>query len=298
MNNALSAFKENVIDTVEKRVKEYTAKNEIDLPDNYSYPNAMKSAWLEIQEVKNKEGKPAFEVCTQASVANALLNMIVQGLNPAKKQCYFIVYGNQLVLQRSYFGTMHVAKAVCPQISDIYADVVYEDDIFEYEKVRGRTIISKHVQKLQNINPDKIIAAYCTIVYKDNTEQSTIMTYEECKQSWRKSRMSPVDSNGDLKAGSVHKNYTAEMMKKTVVNKACKYIINSSDDSSIMIAQKIEDEVKQAAVEDEVQEKANSVVIDIEDNPVSIDTETGEVKENVTQEEHLNDEPNEPQVDF
>jgi recombination protein RecT len=37
------------------------------------------------------------QACTRDSIANALLDMAVQGLNPAKKQGYFIAYGKQLV---------------------------------------------------------------------------------------------------------------------------------------------------------------------------------------------------------
>lgn len=298
MSNAVAVIKKNVIDVVENKVKEFQSNNELDLPANYSASNAMKSAWLELQEIKDRNNKPAIEVCTQNSMANALLNMVVQGLNPAKKQCYFIVYGNQLVLQRSYFGTMHVAKTLCPEISEIYSDVVYADDVFEYEKSKGRTIISKHTQKLHNIDPKKLVAAYCTILFKDGTENSTIMTLEEIKKSWSKSKMNVITADGELNQKSTHAQFTSEMMKKTVTARACKTLINSSDDSSIVISRELDSKVQELAVESEIQENANSVMIDIDDVPASVNMETGEVKENVTQEELLNDEPDEPQVDF
>ncbi len=72
----------------------------------------MKSAWLILQAAVDKDKKPVLEVCSKNSIANALLDMVVQGLNPAKKQCYFIAYGNGLACQRSYFGTMAVTKQV------------------------------------------------------------------------------------------------------------------------------------------------------------------------------------------
>jgi len=280
MANAIALVKKEVVDVVEKKIWEFQANNELDIPSGYSPSNAMKSAWLILQEVKDRNGKLAIEVCTKASMANALLNMVVQGLNPAKKQCYFIVYGDQLVMQRSYFGAMHVAKTVCTDIEDIYYDVVYSDDVFEYEKSRGRTIITKHSQKLGNISANKLVAAYCTILYKDGTENSTIMTLEECKQSWKKSKMGAVNANGEINEKSTHGQFTADMMMRTVVNKACKPIINSSSDSSIMIARKLDSTVHQIAVEEEVQENANSVFIDIGDErPTEVDTETGEVIE-------------------
>jgi recombination protein RecT len=91
--------------------------------------------------------------------------MVVQGLNPDKKQCYFIVYGNKLQMQRSYFGSMAVAKAVNPEIEDIYADVIYEGDEFEYCKVRGRNVVVKHIQTIENVKKDKIKAAYCSVFF-------------------------------------------------------------------------------------------------------------------------------------
>lgn len=293
MENAITVVKKNVVDIVENKVREFQSKNELDLPKSYSPSNAMKSAWLELQEIKDKNGRLAIETCTQSSIANALLNMVVQGLNPAKKQCYFIVYGDKLVMQRSYFGSMHLAKSVCSDISDIYADVVYSDDILEYEKSRGKTVITKHTQKLQNINADKLVAAYCSIIYEDGSENSTIMTLDECKQSWKKSKMGVINANGDIKENSTHAQFTAEMMKKTVINKACKTIINSSDDSGIMISKKLDNEAHEIAVESEIQEQANSVMIDIDDTPIKIDSDTGEVKNNIVQESAA-----EPQVDF
>ena len=277
--NAIMDVQKNVIEVVNGKIKAFQANRELDLPANYSPSNAMKSAWLTLQEVKDRNGKPAIEVCTKPSMANALLNMVVQGLNPAKKQCYFIVYGDQLVMQRSYFGTMHVAKTVCPDIKEIYADVVYQGDNFEYEKVRGRTVITRHTQKLGNIAADKLIAAYCTIVFKDGTESSTIMTLAECKNSWRKSKMGVFGQGDTLKEGSTHAQFTAEMMKKTVTSRACKAIINASDDSSIMISRELESTVHEVAVEAEVQENANTVFVDIDDQPAEVDTTTGEVKE-------------------
>lgn len=275
--NAIVAVKKDVVDVVENKIKQFQAKQELDLPANYSPSNAMKSAWLVLQEVKDRNGKPAVEVCSKPSMANALLNMVVQGLNPAKNQCYFIVYGDQLVMQRSYFGTMHVAKTVCPEIEEIYSDVVYKDDEFEYQKVKGRTVIVKHTQKLGNVDPDKLIAAYCTIIYKDGSERSTIMTMAECKNSWRKSRMGVFSSGDKLNEKSTHAQFTAEMMKKTVTNRACKAIINASDDSSIMIARELESTVHQVAVEEEIHENANTVFVDIDDHTAEVDTDTGEL---------------------
>lgn len=258
--------KKETIDIVTAKVKQFQNNGELFFPANYSPENALKSAWLQLQEVVDRNQKPALQVCTKESIANSLLSMVVQGLNPDKKQCYFIVYGNKLQLQRSYFGSMAVAKAVNPDVEDIIADVVYEGDEFEFEKKRGKTHVTVHKQKLANIQKDKIIAAYATVLYKDGKDESTIMTMDEIKQSWKQSKMNPVDDKGNLKVGGTHEKFTAEMCKKTVINRACKPIINSSDDSNILarFAKQEYADIAEAEAEEEIAEYANSETIDIE----------------------------------
>jgi recombination protein RecT len=270
--NKLSLIQKDTVDIVAKRVREFQERGELHFPANYSPENAMKAAWLAIQETVDRNKKPAVEVCTRNSIANALLNMVVQGLNPAKKQCYFIVYGDQLVLQRSYFGSMHIAKTVDPNIKEIVPDVVYKDDVFSYGKERGRTVILKHEQKLENINKGQIIAAYCSVFYKDGTEQTTIMTFDEIKQAWKQSQMNPIDEKGNVKDTSTHGKFTADMAKKTVVNRACKTIINSSDDSSLVIMayNNTDDDIAEAQAQEEVDNNANKIAL-------VIDEDTGEV---------------------
>jgi recombination protein RecT len=275
--NALALLKRDTVDVVADRIRKFQETGELHFPANYSAENAMKQAWLALQEVKDKAGKPALEACTRDSIANALLSMVVQGLSPDKKQCYFIVYGKSLTLQRSYFGTMAVAKRVCPAIDDIYAEVIYEGDEFDYEIRRGKTRITKHAQSLENINKDKIIAAYCTVVYKDDSEVSTIMTLDQIKEAWRKSKVNPVNAEGTISPGSTHEKYTEEMCKKTVIGRACKPIINSSDDSSIVIkyALATEQDAAYEEMREGVAENANAEAIVIDDYEVN--SATGEV---------------------
>jgi recombination protein RecT len=266
LSNEMAIFRKNDMDAVTKRVQQFIAGGELHLPADYSPENAMKSAWLMLQETVDRDKRPALQVCTRESVYNALLGMAVQGLNPDKKQCYFIVYGKKLMCQRSYFGSMHVAKMVDPDIVDIYAQTVYADDEFEYEIHIGKEVVTKHVQKLQNIQPDKIIGAYATIVYKDGRELSTVMTFDQIKQAWKQSQMKPVDEKGNIKAGSTHEKFTADMCEKTAINKACKYVINSSSDKSIVgrFAREMDAEVKEAEVDQEIGDNANKEYIDVD----------------------------------
>ena len=97
---ALEVLQKNVADAVLVKIAHFQKAGDIRLPADYSPENALKSAWLILLETKNREGKPVLETCTKESIANALLNMVIQGLSPVKKQCDFIAYGDKLTMSR------------------------------------------------------------------------------------------------------------------------------------------------------------------------------------------------------
>lgn len=270
--NNFQVVKKETIDIVESRIKAFTQKGELHFPKGYSPDNALKAAWLLIQEVKDKDKNPALNVCTRHSVANALLNMVVQGLNPAKKQCYFIVYGNQLACQRSYFGTMAMLKRVRPEILDIVAETMHEGDkpTVNFTET-GRRFIEKVVTEWGN--QDKpLIGAYCNIVGADyKIIHSAVMTFEQLKQAWAQSKTYPVTKEGKVKTDSTHGKFMSEMAKKTVINRACKHLLNASDDSDLITnAIHESDEIRvDNELADEIEADASRELIDI--NP-----ETGE----------------------
>ncbi len=222
--NAPALLQKDITDSVMLRVNEMEQSGGLIMPKNYSVANQIKAAWFALQECQDRSGRPALEVCTKPSIANALLDMVVQGLSASKKQGYFIVYGNKLEFQRSYFGTVALAKAVGMQGNPV-ANVVYEGDDFEYciDTETGLTKIVKHEQKFENVDMDKIKGAYATVTMPDGQKQVTVMTIQQIKAAW---------GQGAPKGNSpAHKNFTDEMCKKTVINRACKMIINSSDDA-------------------------------------------------------------------
>ena len=257
--NALALIKKDVVDVVDKKVQEFVSRGELHLPPNYSVENAMKSAWLILQNTVDKDKRPVLDVCSKDSIANALLDMAVQGLNPAKKQGYFIAYGKQLVFQRSYFGTMAVTKRVAGA-KDIFAEVVYKGDEFEYTIKNGNKYITKHIQRIENVDPNNIVAAYCTIIFDDDRQFTDIMTWAEIQKAWSKSKMNPE------KEGSTHKEFAQEMARKTVINRACKRYLNSSDDGSLLMqhVNRADEVAAEAEVEAEIEENANQELIDVE----------------------------------
>lgn len=216
-NNQLS-----ITDQVFLRVDEMQKEGSLHLPKNYSAGNALKSAMLNLYEVKDRNRRPALEVCTKASVANALLDMITQGLNVAKNQGYFIVYGNKLVFQRSYFGEMAIAKRL-DGIKDIKGYVVYEGDKLElgFDIKTGKVGIKNYEPGL-NRNPNSIIGAMCLIIGEgeEGIIHTEYMDMSQIRAAWG---MGQTDGNS-----KAHQNFPDQMALKTVINRACKYYVNSS----------------------------------------------------------------------
>ena len=198
------------------------------------------------------------EKCSRESIANSLLNMAIQGLSPAKKQCYFVPYGQNLSMQRSYFGTQKVVKSLT-NVDDIWATIIYEGDEFEIEIEGGRERIAKHTTSFLNRDND-IIGAYCIIKKSDGEEVLTVMTRKEIEASWSQS-----------KNKSVQNKFPQEMAKRTVINRAAKAFINTSDDSDALIQavndtteEEFENDQERAVrdVTETVEREANQVLIE------------------------------------
>lgn len=213
-------------DSVLARVKEYENAGALMLPKDFSAGNALKAAWLQLTQTENKDGKPVLTLVTKESIATALLDMVVQGLNPLKKQCYFICYGDKIQMQRSYQGSIAVAKRVS-NLKEINAQCIYENDEFSYEVEPGTGLLRliSHVQKFENIDPNKIKGCYCVAIFNDGRIELTVMNIAQIRLAWKQGF-----GGGNTKA---HNNFTDEMCKKTLYNRATKTIINSSDDSAL-----------------------------------------------------------------
>lgn len=196
-------------------------------PPNYSVSNALNSAYLILQETLDSQKQPVLKSCSKQSIAASLIDMTVQGLNPVKKQCYFVAMGGKLKLMRSYQGTMAVAKRC--GVKDVNAEVIYEGDTFEYHIENGVKYIDKHNQDFMNIDTDKIKGAYAVLTLEDGSTYTEIMNIKQIKKAWSK-------GYGYKDGQGVHGDFADQMAKKTVINRACKNIINSSDDANLQEA--------------------------------------------------------------
>lgn len=251
---------------VQQKLDALMKNGRIVFPEDYSVENAMASARLALQNVVNKDQKAIVDgngrptgVVTTASMVNAVLDMCIQGLNVAKKQCYFIVYGNQLLCQRSYFGDMALAQRINPNI-EFYFQPIYEGDVVRQEILGGRTVIMSH-QTDWKAQDKPIEGAYCGCRDKETGEDlgCVIMTIERIEKSWMQSKTYKFAKDRNE---TTHGKFTTEMALRTVIRKRCVPIINSSSDALLLESVRRQDEERVlGTIDAEIAEQGNGEVL-------------------------------------
>ena len=237
------------------------------MPKDYNYVNAVKATMLKLQDVKDKNGKPALEVCTPSSIQSALFSMVVKGLDVSKNQAYLVCYGQQLQLQESYFGKVLQVKRIFPDWEP-RPNIVHEGDTFKYtvNPETGRRELVEHTQSLENLDKP-IVGGYIYLPCADGGKDLYCMTIKQIMASWSKSRS----------GGATAKAFPEKMAMKTLVNSGCTMVINSTPSQS-NIADNSDDpnapepEPEYADAEEVVEVK------ELPDAPQYVDTETGEIK--------------------
>ena len=175
---ALQVKEKNISDKIFNQIEILQKEQGLILPANYNVANALKSAYL------NLAANDLLKT-DQTSLAQALLDMVIQGLTPAKRQCYFINYNNNVNMMRSYFGD----KAVCINagiVQDIQANVIYQDDEVDVSYVNDRLTVN-HKTSWDNFGKP-IIGAYAWAILPDGTKIYDIMTIDRIKKSWEMSK--------------------------------------------------------------------------------------------------------------
>ena len=237
------------------------------MPKDYNYVNAVKATMLKLQEVKDKNGKPALEVCTPASIQSALFSMIVKGLDVSKNQAYLVCYGEQLQLQESYFGKVLQVKRIFPEWEP-RPNIVHEGDTFKYtvNPETGRRELVEHTQSLENLDKP-IVGGYIYLPCADGGKDLYCMTIKQIMASWSKSRS----------GGATAKAFPEKMAMKTLVNSGCTMVINSTPSQSNIADNS--DDPNAPETEPEYADAEEIVEVhELPDAPQYVDTETGEIK--------------------
>lgn len=216
----------NITDKVFNTLSVYQSQGSVNFPQNYSVGNALKSAWLIYQQ------DAKLQACDPNSVANALLDMCIGGLNPSKSQCYFVPMGNKCTLMTSYFGKQTMVKRI-KGVKDVRADVIYRDtkyelivDVFGNDDIQITEPCPLDKRKNENI-----IGAWARIILDPEIFGTdsfvTIMTLEDIQNAF---------NMGNAKGASkAHKSFLNEMAKKTAINRCIKNFVNTRDDQDIII---------------------------------------------------------------
>ena len=269
----LEVVKKDISAQVLAKVDTFQKSGELRIPKDYSPENALKSAYLILTDPRNN----MLVKCTKESVANALLKMVVWGLSPLKKQCDFIPYGDKLECTPEYTGNIVLAKRY-GHLKWIKGNAIYENDVFEFhvDAETGCKKIIKHEQSLESIGSKTLKGAYAIYQLEDGTTDVEVMSMIQIKDAW---------NQGPMKGNSpAHKNFPDQMAIETVINRACKMLVRSSDDSALYSGDENDDI---SPIERDINQNANTEEIsfvDVVDEQAISSIETNDTLESTTDE--------------
>ncbi len=158
---------------------------------------------------------PKLLACTKESLFSCLLDLSQLGLEPDGRKAHLIPYGDKCTLIIDYKGLVELARR-SREIADIHADVVYDNDFFEYSF--GSEGKLEHKPTLKEKGNAR--AAYSFVRLKDGSSSYEVMNIEEIEAIHKRS-----------KAGTSGPWVTdwAEMAKKTVFRRHSKWLPVASE---------------------------------------------------------------------
>ena len=159
---------------------------------------------------------PKLMQCAKESLLTCLLDLSQLGLEPDNRKAHLIPYENRKLgrtictLIIDYKGLVELARR-SGEISDIHADVVCENDHFEYSFGTDGRLVHKPAIK----DRGNVIAAYSFVKLKDGSSSYEVMNKEEVEAIRERS-----------KAGATGPWVTdwKEMAKKTVFRRHSKWL--------------------------------------------------------------------------
>ena len=213
---------------------------------------------------------PALEKCSPQSFLGAMMNSAQLGLEPNTPtgQAYLIPYGNQCQFQIGYAGLITLAYRN-PEMQTVGAQVVYENDTFDYEL----GLEPKLVHKPAKSNRGNPVFYYAYYKLKNGGFGFEVMSQEDVEKHMKEFSKSAGSSSSPWKT-----NFEA-MAKKTVLKKALKYAPLQSD----FVREMAEDESVKTSISDDMSTVRNEVfeaeIIETPKKEVVAD-ENGVIQEN------------------
>ncbi|NBX74866.1 hypothetical protein EB118_16220 [bacterium] len=180
---------------------------------------------------------PTLQKCSIQSVIDAVVNSSRVGitLNPTLRLAYLVPRKNTATLEISYMGLITILKKSggCKYIE---AHIVYQDEAFEYNPANNTlshtiyyaTTESEHKQR-------KAIGCYSRAVLITNEIVYCFMPMWEIEKVKR-------FSEGSDSKWSAWQNWEEEMIKKSVIKRHFKTLVNNVEVTEVIEALRIEDE--------------------------------------------------------
>ena len=158
---------------------------------------------------------PALLNCTKESLTECLMDCSSLGLEPDGRRVHLIPYGKKCTLIIDYKGLVALARR-SGEVADIHADVVCENDKFEYSFGTNGNL--EHRPAIADRG--EVIAAYSFVKLKDGSSSYEVMNKEEIDAIRKRSKASG--------SGPWVTDWK-EMAKKTVFRRHSKWLPVSAE---------------------------------------------------------------------
>lgn len=199
------------------KITEMTKLGQVILPEGYNASNELQ---LAMRDIINSG---YLTTARPESIEGSLLEYAIQGLSVAQKQAYFVKFGDQVVMMRSYFGDIVVGKRT-NLIKEVVANVIYEGDEIEVDyNDKQELVVVKHKTKFGN-QDNEILGAYAYSNNLDGTRTYCVMTKKEIDKNWALSKGANRNT-GEVK---FQKDFPQEASKRTATRRLMKHIFNTS----------------------------------------------------------------------
>lgn len=268
VKNAIQKASENKAVTTNNRpktMKQYVESMETEIAK--ALPSVITPERFSRIVLTALSSNPKLQECTPQSFLGAMMTAAQLGVEPntALGQAYLIPFKNKGVMecqfQLGYKGLLDLAYR-SGEVSNIQAQEVYENDIFEFEY--GLEPKLRHVPA--KTNRGDVVCYYAIFKMKDGGYSYSVMSVDDVRKHGQKFSKTfgfgPWQTNFD------------EMAKKTVLKKVLKYAPLKSD----FVRAIAQDETIKKDISDDMS-LVNSEIIDVEAVEV-VDEETGEIISN------------------
>ena len=177
--------------------------------------------------------------CTRESVLSAVIQCAQLGLEPVLGRAYLVPYKSVCQFIPGYQGLIDLARR-SGTISDVYAEVVYDNDEFDLLLGSERKIHHRPYYLLGHEDHGSPIGAYCIWILKDGTQHPS---YMPINQIYKRRNASPSWKYSGEK--SIWGLWPEEMIKKTVVKHSAKFVPASIE---FMEAVQVDNEIESSPI--------------------------------------------------